>query len=132
MDSTLATALALASAYPCFFCAYEKAPTCPHGFKDASRDPAVLQVLWTNYPGPLVGVPTGAVSGIDVLDIDAEHAPAREWWAANRTRLPLTRAHRTRSGGLHLLFHHAGGVNCSVGRIVRGIDVLGVGRIIVW
>ena len=42
MDSTLATALALASAYPCFFCAYDKAPTCPHGFKDASRDPAVL------------------------------------------------------------------------------------------
>ena len=132
MDSTLATALALASAYPCFFCAYDKAPTCPHGFKDASRDPAVLQVLWTNYPGPLIGVPTGAVSGIDVLDIDAKHPEARGWWAANRTRLPLTRVHRTRSGGLHLLFRHAGGVNCSAGRIVRGIDVRGVGGFIVW
>jgi len=91
MDSTLAIALALASAYPCFPCARDKRPSCPHGFKDATRDPAALQELFTRYPGPLIGVPTGAVSGIDVLDIDAEHAPAREWWAANRTRLPLSR-----------------------------------------
>ena len=97
---TLATALALASDYPCFFCrAHDKAPTCPHGFKDATRDPAALRVLWANYPGPLISVPTGAVSGIDALDIDAKHGPAREWWAVNRTRLPPTRAHRTRSGG---------------------------------
>src|SRR5262249_54664352 len=132
MDSALAAALALASKFLCFPCRRDKAPTCPHGFKDASRDAATLQQLWTNYPGPLIGVPTGAVSGIDALDIDAKHAQAREWWAANRVRLPPTRVHRTRSAGLHCVFQHTAGLSCSVGRVARGVDVRADGGYIIW
>jgi len=132
MDSPFAIALILASKIPCFPCAHDKAPTCPHGFKDASRDPATLQQLWTNYPGPLIGVPTGAVSGIDALDIDAKHPPARDWWTANRAQLPPTRAHRTRSGGLHCLFQHTAGLSCSVGRVARGVDVRADGGYAIW
>src|SRR5262249_46301888 len=117
MDPTLATALALASDYACFPCAPDKAPTCPGGFKAASRDPATLRQLFTLYPGPLIGVPTGAVSGIDIFDLDSKHSSARAWWAANRPQIPPTRVHRTRSGGLHLLFQHAAGLPCSAGRI---------------
>src|SRR5262245_26783369 len=132
MDSALAAALALASKFLCFPCRRDKAPTCPHGFKDASRDAATLQQLWTNYPGPLIGVPTGAVSGIDALDIDAKHAQAREWWAANRVRLPPTRVHRTRSAGLHCVFQHTAGLSCSVGRVARGVDVRADGGYAIW
>lgn|SRR5262245_59503369 len=131
MDS-FTVALALAREYPCFPCARDKAPTCPNGFKDASRDPAALQQLWTNYPGPLTGVPTGAISGIDVLDLDPKHRQAREWWAANRAQLPPTRMHRTRSKGLHCLYRHAEGVTCSVGRVERGVDIRGSGGYVIW
>src|SRR6516162_10746308 len=62
---TLTAALALASTYPCFPCGRDKAPTCPAGFKDARRDAASLPQLWTNHPGPLIGVPTGTASGFD-------------------------------------------------------------------
>jgi hypothetical protein len=132
MDFTLSLALALASDYPCFPCARDKAPTCPGGFKSATRDAATLQQLWTNYPGPLIGVPTGAVSEIDVLDLDPKHPQARDWWAANWGRLPTNRIHRTRSGGLHLFFQHAASLRCSVGRIARGVDVRADGGYIVW
>src|SRR5262249_25388954 len=83
MNWTLTVALTLAREYPCFPCARNKRPSCPHGFKDATRDPAALQELFTRYPGSLIGVPTGVVSGIDVLDLDPKHAQARDWWAAN-------------------------------------------------
>src|SRR5215470_4758223 len=125
MDWIVTAALTLASEFACFPCAHNKAPACPHGFKDATRDPVALRELFTRCPGSLIGVPTGALSGIDALDIDAKHTPAREWWAANRTQLPPTRAHRTRSGGLHLLFQHGAALSCGVSRIARGIDVRG-------
>jgi len=53
------------------------------------------------YPGELVGVPNGEVSGYSVLDVDlSKHPEADVWLAAHRARLPATRIHRTRSGGL--------------------------------
>ncbi len=126
-------ALALASeGVPCFPCASSKRPACPHGFKDASTDPAVLRELWAKHPGELVGVRTGEASSIDVLDIDAKHREGVDWCATHHKQLPLTRVHRTRSGGVHVLFQHARGVRCSAGRIAPGVDVRADGGYIVW
>src|SRR5262249_38587264 len=47
---------------------------------------------------PLVGVPTGDANGFSVVDVDLE---GLGWFDAQH--LSLTRMHRTRSGGLHLL-----------------------------
>jgi Bifunctional DNA primase/polymerase, N-terminal len=55
---------------PCFPCHDDKRPASPHGFRDATRDAEALRELWMRYPGTLIGVPTGEVSGFDVLDID--------------------------------------------------------------
>ena len=63
-----------------------------------STDPHVVRDLFRRYAGPLVGVATGTISNIDLLDID-QKPEARQWWAENRHRMPPTRAHRTRSGG---------------------------------
>jgi hypothetical protein len=129
----LGDALKLASeGRHCFPCASSKRPTTPHGFLDASADPVVLRELWANYAGPLVGVRTGLSSGIDVLDLDRKHPEALVWWFSHRDRLPLTRVHRTRSGGLHLIFRHVPDVRCSAGRIAPGIDVRGDGGYIIW
>jgi Bifunctional DNA primase/polymerase, N-terminal len=70
--------------------------------------------------------------GVDLLDIDCKHLQAREWWAANLNRLPQTRCHRTRSGGLHLLFRHAAGVHSTAGKIAPGVDTRGDGGYIIW
>jgi hypothetical protein len=80
----------------------------------------------------LIGVCTGAVSGIDVLDLDPKHPQARDWWAANLIRMLGTRIQRTRSGGLHLFFQHASGLRCSVGRIARGVDVRADRGYVIW
>jgi hypothetical protein len=114
-----------------------KAPTCPNGFKDAQTEPAKIRELWRRYPGPLVGVPTGEASGIDVLDVDPRHG-GHIWFEANRERLPETRIHRTRSGGLHILFKYLPGLrNCEgiskTGRgIAPGIDVRATGGYVIW
>ena len=116
---------------PVFPCLESKAPACPHGFKDATRDPAAIRELWRLYPGPLVGVPTGAVSGFDVLDVDPKNG-GREWFEAHRSRLPATRVHRTRSGGVHVLFRHFIGLRSSAGKIAPGVDVRANGGYIIW
>jgi hypothetical protein len=116
-----------------FPCLSTKAPASPHGFKDASTDAYVIRALWQRYPGELVGIATGDISNLVVLDMDAKHAQARGWWAANRARLPWTRAVRTRSGGIHLWFLNEPGLRCSVGAIAPGVDVRASGGyIIAW
>jgi Bifunctional DNA primase/polymerase, N-terminal len=116
----------------CFPCREDKRPATPNGFKDATNDPAALRELFRRYPGPLVGITTGAASDIAVLDIDQKGGgPA--WWAANRQNLPDTRTIRTRSGGLHLYFRHRHGLRCSASQIAPGIDVRADGGyIIAW
>src|SRR5262249_43505748 len=80
----------------------------------------------------LIGVATGEVSGVDVFDIDREHPEAAEWWKGNRHRVPRTRVHRTKSGGLHLVFRHAPGLRCWAARPVVGIDGRGDGGYAIW
>jgi Bifunctional DNA primase/polymerase, N-terminal len=126
-------ALTLASVgLPCFPCKLSKRPACPHGFHDADTDPNALRELWAHSPGDLVGVSTGEASGIDVLDVDPKHEEAFEWCKAHHERLPNTRVHKTRSGGVHLLFRHAHGLRCSASRLARGVDVRATGGFIIW
>jgi Bifunctional DNA primase/polymerase, N-terminal len=117
---------------PVFPCAANKCPTTPNGFKDASTEPDKVQELWRNHPGDLIGVPTGAVSGFDVLDLDVKHRQACDWWRESRQRIPRTRIHRTRSGGLHLLFAHNDVVRCSAGKICLGVDTRADGGYVIW
>ena len=76
-----------------FPCNRSKAPACPHGFRDASTDAAAIRALWQRHHGELVGVATGAVSNLAILDIDAKHAEAHSWWETHRAQLPQTRTY---------------------------------------
>src|SRR5258708_1408216 len=86
---------------PVFPCGEDKRPLTLHGFKDATTKPDVVHGWWTRWPDALIGAPTGVK--FDVLDLDLKHESAQHWLEENRTRLPLTRTHVTRSGGRHLL-----------------------------
>jgi hypothetical protein len=116
---------------PCFPCLVDKRPATPHGFKDATSDSEVLSVLWRRHPGPLVGVPTGAPSCLDVLDIDPRNGGHR-WFEEHRHPLRQTRVHETRSGGLHVFFRHDAAIRCSAGKIAPGIDVRATGGYVIW
>jgi len=115
----------------CFPCNAYKSPACSGGFKAATAAPEVLKNLWFNSSASLVGVPTGKKSGFDVLDIDPCHG-GDKWLEANRYRLPKTRIHKTRSGGLHILFNHREGLRCSASKIATGVDVRSDGGYIIW
>jgi hypothetical protein len=135
----MTTASALAAArtlgrdgYWVFPCQADKRPCTPRGFHDASDDPEIIAELWAEYPGELVGVATGVPSSTAVLDIDRKHDAAVEWWQCHRERLLPTRVHRTRSGGLHLVYRHRRGLKCSAGKIARGVDVRAEGGYIIW
>jgi Bifunctional DNA primase/polymerase, N-terminal len=106
---------------PRFACNGDKRPLTQRGFYDARVD--ADHSSW-----PLVGVATGAISGLDVLDIDPE---GRDWYRLNFDALPSTRTHQTRRG-LHLLFKHASGLRGSSGRIAKGVDVRATGNYAIW
>jgi len=130
--SALEVAIMLAEqGVPSFPCLADKRPACPHGFKDATIDAEALRELWRGHPGLLVGVPTGAVSGIDVLDIDPRHG-GNKWLEGSAANIPPTRTHHTRSGGLNLLFLHHAGIRNSAGKIASGVEVRGEGGYIIW
>ena len=99
------------------------------GFKQVIKE---IRTGRLRHFSPLIGVRTGAQSDFDVLDLDAKHNEARRWWKEHRRHLPETRVHRTRSGGLHLLFQHSPRVRCTAGKIALGVDTRGEGGYVIW
>jgi hypothetical protein len=108
-----------------------KVPCCEGGYKAAVAEPQQIHDLFLRYRNAQIAVATGAVNGLDVVDVDPRHG-GDKWFEANRGRLPVTRTHQTRSGGYHLLFRHADGLRCSDGRIGPGVDVKADGGGVVW
>ncbi len=109
----------------------DKIPRTPNGHKAASTEPDRIRAMHVQFAFVLVGIATGEASNLAVLDLDRQHN-GQEWWQANRHRLPATRAHRTRSGGLHLLFRHTPGLRCSTAKIAPGVDVKAEGGAVIY
>lgn len=117
---------------------HTKHPATRHGFLDATTDRAMIMAWWSLSPDHLVSIPTGGTSGIDVLDIDGpKHPEAAEWFKQRSARLPKTRVHQTRSGGLHILFRHDRPMRCGAGvytdkDVTPGIDIKADGGAIIF
>ena len=81
-----------------------------HGFKDATTDPEVIRGWWRRYPDAIVGMPTGARTGVFVLDVDVKDGKVGEDTLAAVLRtfgpLPDTIEAMTATGGRHLYFRH--------------------------
>ncbi|WDF73936.1 bifunctional DNA primase/polymerase [Novosphingobium sp. KACC 22771] len=89
---------------PVFPCHSEnKRPLTPNSFYDASTDRATVADWWKRWPTAMIGLPTGTVSGVWVLDIDDPDA-----FAAKAPPLPITRKAIT-GKGFHLYWRHEGG-----------------------
>jgi hypothetical protein len=87
------------------------------------------------WPTANIGVVTGAVSGITVLDVDVKPGKRGDHTLAalveKHGSLPLTAQQQTWSGGTQFLFAHAPGVRNSSGAIGPGLDIRGEGGYIV-
>lgn len=69
------------------------------GFKDATMDEATIRAWWAKHPDALIGMPTGAASGVWVLDVDSPEL----FEAKCPIELPDTRRADT-GKGYHLYF----------------------------
>src|SRR5690606_39132880 len=59
------------SGVPVFPCVSgEKRPLTRHGFQEASVDLAQVAAWWHRWPSANIGIPSGALSGVDVVDVD--------------------------------------------------------------
>lgn len=104
-----------------------KHPAVSRGLKEASDDPAKIND-WFGPNAPLrnIGIVTGAVSGITVLDIDT--APGKggdETWAeiVREHGEPQTLTAQTGSGGNHLLFAYNSALPTAANVLGKGLDV---------
>jgi len=108
-----------------------KHPRTKNGCKEASVDLNQIERWWTTmWPAANIGIATGAVSGIVVLDIDgAEGQATLQELIAKHGFLPRTRVVKT-ARGFHFYFKLAQGVSvpCSTG---NGLDIRGNGGYVV-
>lgn len=127
-------ALEVAEDYPVFACKADKSPLTKHGFKDATRDPDEIEQQFSHPKAALIGVPTGAASGLVVVDIDTKDDKDGTTWAkAHKGLLTGTRLHRTQSGGTHAVYHLNGyDPGCSNGQVWDGVDIRGTGGYVIW
>jgi hypothetical protein len=117
-------------------------PIEPHGkrpliawleFQRRSPDAEEIAAWFARWPDANVGIVTGAVSQIVVLDVDAQHGGLESLVEFEREHgpLPQTVEAVTGGGGRHLYFAHSGaGLRNRVG-LLPGIDLRGEGGCVV-
>ena len=94
---------------PIFPCVRDgKRPLTPAGFNDATFDSIQVGAWWARWPGANIGMPTGSLSGVDVVDIDVAQTISGfdafdRASAAGLVDGDLARV-RTPSGGMHVYF----------------------------
>jgi len=88
---------------------------------------------YQRWPDANVGIVTGAISGLVVVDIDPRHGGEQSLaqWKKRYGSLPSTLEARTGGGGRHVYFKHPGGVIHNRVAIAPGIDLRADGGCVV-
>lgn len=117
---------------------YHRRGWCPIPTKHRSKEPNLAQLApylsqrasrgeLNSWPWDGVGIVTGPVSGILVLDVDGSEGEAE----LNKRGHPITPMARTGSGGLHLYFRHPEAELRTGIRVAPGLDVKARGGYVV-
>ncbi len=108
------------------------------GFKDASSDPVVVAALFNRYPGANIGIATGPVSKLFVVDIDVKDNKVGEEsiaiLQAQNDELPATVESETWSGGRQMFFRYPQDgkeIKNSQNKLGKDIDIRGDGGYVV-
>ena len=113
---------------------HDKRPATANGFKDATRDPSIIEKWWTRTPDANIGIACGERSGgLVVLDFDVDEGKdgldALHDWERVNGELPETVSAETGRGGMHLYYRAENIRNSANGTL--GVDVRGEGGYVV-
>lgn len=104
----------------------DRGPITRNGFKDATTNRKRIRLWWREHPQAVPGIPTGAASGLAVLDLDRkggkDGVAAIKEWGFDPDQTPAAMID-TPSGGLHLIFRHRPGVRSVARHLPEGVDV---------
>jgi len=75
------------------------------GYKDATTDETQISKWWTKYPTANIGLATGRISGVVVVDIDVKHGSGYAGIDDLGINLEKVLCARTPSGGEHLFLY---------------------------
>lgn len=102
-------------------------------FQHRRAEPAEIEAWFRRWPDANVGIVTGAISGLVVIDLDNRHGAAQSVAAAERAHgpLPATVEALTGGGGRHLYCAHPGRWTPNRVALQPGIDVRGDGGCVV-
>lgn len=126
--------------WPVFPCGPDGRPCTAGGPGDATNYPDAVLEIWRLHPGAAIGVPTGARSGLVVVELDAsclrglDGVPRFADLAEGVGDLPPTRTIETPDCGFHLYYRHPGEgwrVPCSVDELGPGVRVHGDGGYVI-
>ena len=117
-----------------------KHPLTRHGVHDATTDDTTVRGWWSAWPSANIGVATGVLSDLLVIDVDpangGDHSLAHLQNLMGS--LPPTLTVKTGGGGLHLWYRHPGGIlRNTAGRLagvaedLPGLDLRGDGGYVV-
>jgi len=112
----------------------EKRPLIPWQPYQQKRPSRRQVATWfRDNPGANLGIVTGAVSGLVVLDIDIDHGGEDSVQALERRHgaIPATVEARTGGGGRHLYFRHPGAIVPNKVGVAPGMDLRGDGGLVV-
>ncbi|MFV4912409.1 bifunctional DNA primase/polymerase [Microbacterium lacticum] len=104
-----AAAVFATAGVPVFPCApSQKRPLTSRGFHDATTDPAQVAAWWRRWPTANLGMPTGAMSGVEVVDVDYKPGGSGFVGFGDARAAGLVTGWfalvRTPSGGMHAYF----------------------------
>lgn len=122
---------------PVFPCNVKKHPMTEHGYLDATLDPDIISEMFSRPGVAGIGMPTGPVSGLLVIDRDRKNGvdgiAACTDLEAELGPLPATLQQRTGSGGDQLFFIYPDGVDipCSASKVGPGIDIRSAGGYVI-
>jgi len=114
----------------------KKTPLTANGFKDASADKQVINNWWDKYPNANIGLPTGKVNNLVVVDVDVKNN-AGGWESFERLTYEVglfnTKIVKTPSGGFHCYFKYPKDVDAIKNRVNfrPGIDIRADGGYVV-
>ena len=114
-----------------------KKPLTPHGCKDAKKSVGAIKAWWERWPDASIGIATGSVSNLIVIDEDLDedkglngYEAVSEWERINGA-LPATVQCITGRGGYHLYYQYDGTDIKNRAGILDGVDVRGEGGYVI-
>ena len=114
-----------------------KKPLTPHGCKDAKKDPGAIRAWWERNPDASIGVATGSISSLLVIDEDMDEDKGLDGihevqlWEKINGELPETVRAITGRGGSHLYFKYNGKDLGNRAGLLEGVDVRGEGGYVI-